>query len=70
MFKLKHLTEKEEIETLAVIKQKLTEYVGPVEHITRSRERGDRHTTLNLGFKYDIDAISYLEGGLTIKTSS
>lgn len=27
--------------------------------------------TLNLGFKYDIDAMSFLEtGGLTVKTSS
>jgi hypothetical protein len=41
-----------------------------VEHITRTRERHDKMTTLNLGFKYDIDAISYLQGDMTIKTSS
>ena len=69
-FKIKPLSEKEELDTIAMLKQKLNECVGPVEHITRIRERGDKYTTLNLGFKYDIDAISYLQGDLTIKTSS
>ena len=52
------------------LKQKLTECIGPVEHITRTKERGEKLTTLCLGFKYDIDAISYLKGDMTIKTSS
>lgn len=68
VFKIKPLSEKEELERVSMLKQKLNECVGPVEHITRIR--GDKYTTLNLGFKYDIDAISYLQGDLTIKTSS
>lgn len=50
-----------------MLKSKLNQHIGPVEHITRSKEM----TTLNLGFKYDIDALSFLENGvLTVKTSS
>jgi hypothetical protein len=39
-----------------MLKSKLNEHIGPVEHITRSRET----MALNLGFKYDIDAMSFL----------
>lgn len=56
-FKLPNLSTKEEEDTIVMLKSKLNEHIGPVEHITRSSREP---TTLNLGFKYDIDALSFL----------
>lgn len=36
-FKLPNLNSKEEEDTIAALKNKLNEYIGPVEHISRSR---------------------------------
>lgn len=57
---------------ISMLKSKLIEFVGPIEHVSTVKEnRQSNNFVLNVGFKYDIDALSYLQAGeLTIKTGT
>lgn len=53
-----------------MVKSKLIEFIGPIEHVSTAAKEGrdNGNFLLNVGFKYDIDALSYLQAGeLTIK---
>ena len=48
---------------ISMLKSKLVEFVGPIEHVSAVKEVRDNSFVLNVGFKYDIDTLSYLQGG-------
>lgn len=49
------------------IKACLEEELGPVEHITKTKN-GDGYFSFSIGFKYDKDAMRFVKDGGTITT--